>query len=245
MFLPRFFIGNLCFMEFIIDSLVSALMLMKRLDKDLLDIVGVSLKVSIASTLISSVIGVPLGFFISVNSFRGKRVVITVLNTLLALPTVVIGLFVYTVISRRGVLGVLGLLYTQKAIVIGQIFLIVPIITTFTISAISRIDSRYRLTAMTLGADQFQALTVLLIEARFAIVSAVVGGFGRVISEIGISMMLGGNARGFTRTMTTAMALEYDKGEFVLAIALGIILMTISLFINVLLNYFQGRTPSN
>ena len=245
MFLPRFFIGNLCFMEFIIDSLVSALMLMKHLDKDLLNIVGVSLKVSIASTLISSVMSVPLGFFISVNSFRGKRVVITVLNTLLALPTVVIGLFVYTVISRRGVLGILGLLYTQKAIVIGQIFLIIPIITTFTISAISRIDSRYRLTAMTLGADQFQTLTVLLIEARFAIVSAVVGGFGRVISEIGISMMLGGNARGFTRTMTTAMALEYDKGEFVLAIALGIILMTISLFINVLLNYFQGRTPSN
>lgn len=103
-------------MEFIIDSLVSALMLMKRLDKDLLYIVGVSLKVSVASTLISSVIGVPLGFFISVNNFRGKRVVITVLNTLLALPTVVIGLFVYSVISRRGMLGVLGLLYTQKAI---------------------------------------------------------------------------------------------------------------------------------
>lgn len=232
-------------MEFFIDSLVSALMLMKHLDKELLDIVGVSLKVSVSSTLISSVIGVPLGFLISVNSFRGKRVMITVLNTLLALPTVVIGLFVYSVISRRGMLGVLGLLYTQKAIVIGQIFLIIPIITTFTISAISRIDSRYRMTAMTLGADRFQALTVLLIEARFAIVSAVVGGFGRVISEIGISMMLGGNARGFTRTMTTAMALEYDKGEFVLAIALGIILMTISLFINVLLSYFQGRTPSN
>ena len=232
-------------MEFFIDSLVSALMLMKRLDKELLDIVGVSLKVSVSSTLISSVIGVPLGFLISVNSFRGKRAMITVLNTLLALPTVVIGLFVYSVISRRGILGVLGLLYTQKAIVIGQIFLIIPIITTFTISAISRIDSRYRMTAMTLGADRFQALTVLLIEARFAIVSAVVGGFGRVISEIGISMMLGGNARGFTRTMTTAMALEYDKGEFVLAIALGIILMTISLFINVLLSYFQGRTPSN
>lgn len=232
-------------MEFFIDSLVSALMLMKRLDKELLDIVGVSLKVSVSSTLISSAIGVPLGFIISVNSFRGKRVMITVLNTLLALPTVVIGLFVYSVISRKGILGILGLLYTQKAIVIGQIFLIIPIITTFTISAISRIDSRYRMTAMTLGADRFQALAVLLIEARFAIVSAVVGGFGRVISEIGISMMLGGNARGFTRTMTTAMALEYDKGEFVLAIALGIILMTISLFINVLLSYFQGRTPSN
>jgi tungstate transport system permease protein len=232
-------------MDFILDSLVSALMMMQRLDPELLNIVGVSLKVSVASTLIAAVIGVPSGVFIAVTRFRGKRAVITLLNTLLALPTVVIGLFVYAVISRRGVLGVLGLLYTQKAIVIGQIFLIIPIVTTFTISAISRIDARYRLTAMTLGADRLQTLTVLLLEARFGIVSAVVGGFGRVISEIGISMMLGGNARGFTRTMTTAMALEYDKGEFVLAVALGIVLMTISLFINVLLNYFQGRAPSN
>lgn len=233
------------FMEFFRDSIVSALMMMMRLDPDLLNIVGVSLNVSIAATLVSSVIGVPLGIVVAVNRFRGKRMVITVLNTLLALPTVVIGLFVYALISRKGIFGILGLLYTQKAIVIGQIILIVPIITTFTISAISRIDRRYRMTAMTLGADRFQTLAVLLMEARFGIVSAVVGGFGRVISEIGISMMLGGNARGFTRTMTTAMALEYDKGEFVLAIALGMILMSISLFINVLLNYFQGRMTSN
>ncbi len=232
-------------MTFILDSLASALMLMTRLDKDLLEIVGVSLKVSFSSTAISSLIGVPLGVVIAVGNFRGKRIVITILNTLLALPTVVIGLFVYAVISRKGVLGVFGLLYTQKAIVIGQIFLIVPIITIFTVSAVNRIDRRYRLTAMTLGADRFQTLRVLLMEARFGIVSAVVAAFGRVISEIGISMMLGGNARGFTRTMTTAMALEYDKGEFVLAIALGIILMTISLVINVLLNHFQGRMPSN
>lgn len=232
-------------MSFFLDSFASAVMMMRDLDPDLLNIVGVSLNVSITATLISSIIGVPLGVCIAVNRFRGKRALITVLNTLLALPTVVIGLFVYALISRKGIFGVLGLLYTQKAIIIGQIILIIPIITTFTISAISRIDRRYRLTAMTLGADRFQTLKVLLLEARFGIVSAVVGGFGRVISEIGISMMLGGNARGFTRTMTTAMALEYDKGEFVLAIALGMILMSISLFVNVMLNYFQGRISSN
>ncbi len=228
-------------MNFITDSFSSAFLLLTSLDPELINIVGVSLKVSLASSLIASVMGVPLGFFISTSKFKGKRIVITTLNTLLALPTVVIGLVVYAFISRRGILGSLGLLYTQKAMITGQIILIVPIITTYTISAINRIDARYRKTAMTLGADRIRIAAVLLYEARFGIVSAIVGGFGRVISEIGISMMLGGNARGFTRTMTTAMALEYDKGEFALAVALGIILMGISLSINILMNYFQGR----
>ncbi|MDO9262761.1 MAG: ABC transporter permease, partial [Desulfosalsimonadaceae bacterium] len=120
--------------------------------------------------------------------------------------------------------------------------LIIPIVTTFTISAISRIDARYRKTAMTLGADQFQTALVILKEARFGITAAIIAAFGRVISEIGICMMLGGNISGYTRTMTTAMALQYDKGEFVLAIALGIILLTISLAVNIALTYFQGKT---
>jgi tungstate transport system permease protein len=167
--------------------------------------------------------------------------VVTLLNTLLALPTVVIALFVYTFISRRGVLGMLDLLYTPGAIVIGQVLLILPVVATFTLSAISRIDARYRQTAMTLGATRFQTALAILREARFGIMAAVVAAFGRVISEIGISMMLGGNARGFTRTMTTAMALEYDKGEFILAVALGLVLMSISLLVNVILNLFQGR----
>lgn len=231
-------------MDYFQDSLLSALLLIRTLDPDLLEIVQTSLRVSTASTLIAAAIGVPLGFFIAITTFPGKRGVITVLNTLLALPTVVIGLLVYTIISRRGILGVLGLLYTQKAIVIGQVILIVPIVATFTLSAVSRIDARYRKTAMTLGANRVQTALVLLREARFGIVSAVVAAFGRVISEIGISMMLGGNARGFTRTMTTAMALEYDKGEFVLAIALGLILMAISLSVNIFLNLLQGRTPT-
>lgn len=227
-------------MNFFIDSLLSALTLLKDLDPDLLNIVGVSLRVSTSSTLIASLLGIPLGFFIAITEYRGKRGVITLLNTLLAIPTVVIGLMVYMVISRRGVLGALGLLYTQKAMIVGQVILIVPMIATFTIAAVSRIDERYRKTALTLGATRVQVALVLLREARFGIMSAVIAGFGRVISEIGVSMMLGGNARGFTRTMTTAMALEYDKGEFVLAIALGIILMSISLLVNVILNLIQG-----
>ncbi|MBU3916996.1 ABC transporter permease, partial [bacterium] len=130
---------------------------------------------------------------------------------------------------------------TQKAIIIGQVFLIFPIIATFTISAISHIDKRYRKTAMTLGANQRQVAFIVLREARYGILAAIIGAFGRVISEIGISMMLGGNAKGFTRTITTAMALEYDKGEFVLAVALGIVLILISFGINLLFHLFQGR----
>jgi tungstate transport system permease protein len=197
--------------------------------------------VSSVSTLIASLVGVPAGFFIGFGEFRGKGMVITVLNTLLALPTVVVGLFVYAFISRRGIFGPLDLLYTQKAIVIGQVILIIPIVTTFTISAISRIDERYRKTAMTLGANWLQTAWVIVREARFGIVAAVVAAFGRVIAEVGISMMLGGNAKGFTRTMTTAMALEYDKGEFVLGVALGIVLLTVSFGVNLCFNFMQGK----
>jgi tungstate transport system permease protein len=229
-------------MDFFTDSFLSALILIKTLDPALLNVVFVSLKVSLSSTLIASAVGIPIGFVIAVTEFAAKRAVITILNTLLALPTVVIGLFVYVFISRRGIFGEFDLLYTQRAMIIGQVILIVPWVTTFTISAISRIDTRYRWTAMTLGANRIQTAMVILREARFGIVAAVVAAFGRVISEVGIAMMLGGNAKGFTRTMTTAMALEYDKGELVLSVALGIILMGISLGMNILLNYFQGRT---
>ena len=228
-------------MQFLLDSFHSALLLLWSVDPELVEIVSVSLKVSSCSTLIASLVGVPAGFLIAFREFPGKRLIITILNTLLALPTVVIGLFVYAFISRRGILGVLNLLYTQKAMIIGQVILIIPIITVFTISAISRIDERYRKTAMTLGANALQTAWVIIREARFAIMAAVIAAFGRVIAEVGISMMLGGNAKGFTRTMTTAMALEYDKGEFVLGVALGIVLLTISFGLNIFFNYIQGR----
>jgi tungstate transport system permease protein len=228
-------------MKFLLDSFYSALLLLWSIDPALVEIVSVSLKVSSSSTLIASLVGVPAGFLIAFREFPGKRLLITILNTLLALPTVVVGLFVYAFITRRGILGVLDLLYTQKAMIIGQVILIVPIVTVFTISAISRIDERYRKTAMTLGANALQTAWVIIREARFAIMAAVIAAFGRVIAEVGISMMLGGNAKGFTRTMTTAMALEYDKGEFVLGVALGIVLLTISFGLNIFFNYIQGR----
>ncbi|MGD8758279.1 MAG: ABC transporter permease, partial [Deltaproteobacteria bacterium] len=204
-------------------------------------IVGVSLKVSCTSTLIASVLGVPGGFIVAFSEFPMKRLVITILNTLLALPTVVVGLFVYAFISRRGIFGVLDLLYTQKAMIMGQVILIIPIVATFTISAVSRIDDRYRKTALTVGANLLQTAWMIVREARFSIAAAIIAAFGRVIAEVGISMMLGGNVKGFTRTMTTAMALEYDKGQFVLGVALGIALLTMSFAVNLFFNYFQGK----
>jgi tungstate transport system permease protein len=228
-------------MNFLTDSFFSALLLIWTRDHNLIEIISVSLKVSSVSTCISALVGVPSGFLIAFSDFKGKRLVITILNTLLALPTVVIGLFVYAFISRKGIFGAYDLLYTQKAMIIGQIILIIPIVTTFTIAAVSRIDDRYRKAALTLGANFRQTAWVIIREARFGIVAAVVLAFGRVIAEVGISMMLGGNAKGFTRTMTTAMALEYDKGEFVLSVALGIVLLSVSFAVNIFCNYFQGK----
>ena len=232
-------------MALLVDSLRSALLLIFSFDQELVMIVGCSLYVSGMATLLASIIGLPLGFIITLTSFPGKRLTITCLNTLLALPTVVIGLLVYSFISRKGIFGSLDLLYTQTAMIIGQIILIVPVIATLTIAAINRIDKRYRLTALTLGANRYQMAWVIFREARFGVIAAVIAAFGRVIAEIGISMMLGGNAKGFTRTMTTAMALEYDKGEFVLAVALGFILMGFAFGINLLFHLLQGQTGSD
>nr|MBF0221484.1 ABC transporter permease [Desulfobulbaceae bacterium] len=231
-------------MNLLLDSVVSALQLIISLDKEIFLIVWTSLRVSLLSTVFASLIAVPLGFTISFSKWSGKRLTITLLNTLLALPTVVIGLFVYSFISRRGMFGSLDLLYTQNAIIIGQVILIIPIITAFTLSAISGIDPRYKRTAIALGANHFQAARVVFREARFGVMAAVIAAFGRVISEIGISMMLGGNIKGFTRTMTTSMALEYDKGAFVMAVALGIILMSISFFLNFVFHFLQGKVRS-
>jgi tungstate transport system permease protein len=228
-------------MELLLDSLHSAVLLLIQFDPELLFIIWVSLKVSSLSTFIAAIIGIPAGLLLAQAIFPGKHFVLTCLNTLLALPTVVIGLVVYAFISRRGTFGSLGLLYSQEAIIIGQVILIVPLVTCLTIAAVSRLDERYRLSAMTLGADRYQTALVIFKEARFGIVAAVVAAFGRVIAEVGIGMMLGGNAKGFTRTMTTAMALEYDKGEYVLAVALGIVLMSIAFGVNLLFHVFQGR----
>ena len=227
-------------MEIFLDATISAMLLIINLDKELFEIVAVSLNVSFVSTFIASGIGIPCGFIIAFNYFKLKRFLITLLNTLLALPTVVIGIFVYSFISRRGILGSLDLLYTQKAIIIGQIILITPLVATLCIAAISKIDERYKKTAMTLGAGRWETALVILKETKYGIIAAIIAAFGRVIAEVGISMMLGGNAKGFTRTITTAMALEYDKGELVLSFALGIILLIIAFGINIFFHLFQG-----
>ena len=228
-------------MSFLWESLKQAVDLALAFDRELYSIVAVSLQVSAASTVFASVLGIPLGFALAIRPWRGQRLAIAFFNTMLALPTVVIGLFVYAFISRQGVFGPLDLLYTRTAIVIGQTLLIFPLVTSLAISAVSRIDARYRATAMTLGANRVQTAWVIFREARFALCAAVITAFGRVIAEVGISMMLGGNIEGHTRTITTAMALEYDKGTFVLAIALGMILMAIALGINLIFHMLQGR----
>jgi tungstate transport system permease protein len=228
-------------MSFFIESFTSAFRLIWSLDPELLTIVRVSLSVSCTATVGAALVGVPAGFIVAYARIPGKRAIVTLLNTLLALPTVVIGLLVYTFISRRGIFGHLDLLYTQKAMIIGQFILIVPLIAALTVAAVNRIDARYRKTAKTLGANAWQTALVVLREGRFAIAAAVISAFGRVISEIGIAMMLGGNIKGFTRTMTTAMALEYDKGAFVLAVALGMVLMVLSLGMNIIFNLVQGK----
>jgi len=229
-------------MNYILEAFVNAVKMIVRLDQELLSIVFVSLKVSIISTPLATVMGVPLGFSIAIRNFYGKRIVIVVLNTLLALPTVVVGLFVYSLISRSGPIGRLGLLYTPTAMVIGQFILALPIVTAFTLSAIQGMDRRIKKTAFSLGANNFQTAAILISERKFAIFSAVIAGFGRVFAEVGVSMMLGGNIKEYTRNITTAIAFETGKGEFALGMALGIILLTIAFSVNILVHHFQRKT---
>ena len=228
-------------MDFFSDSFSTALALIVALDPDVVSAVTVSVAVSLWSTLFASLIGIPAGVAVAVAEFPGKRLAVTLLNTLMALPTVVVGLIVYSIISRQGPLGSFGLLFTPSAMVIGQTVLAVPIIANLTLSAIKGADPRIVPTAITLGAGPQQAVRRLVIELRFGIMAAVIAGFGRVIAEVGVAMMLGGNIRGFTRTMTTAIAMETGKGEFALGLALGLILMAVALAVNMVLNTLQQR----
>ncbi len=203
-------------------------------------IVGISVFVAFIATLLASIIGLPMGYWLATYRFPGRRIITTVLNTLLAMPTVVIGLIVYALISRRGPMGFLELLYTPNAMIIGETILAIPIVAAFTLSAFRAVDSRITETALTLGATNTQTAWALISEARFGIMAAIVAAFGRVIAEVGAAMMLGGNISGSTRTMTTAIALESSKGEFGLAIALGIILLLTAFGANLLFHRLQG-----
>jgi len=201
-------------------------------DREVYFIAWTSLRLSLVSVVIAAALSLPLGFLIGLKSFPGKKGVIAFLNTLMALPTVVVGLLVYSFISRAGPLGFLGLLFTPAAIHIGQIILCFPLITSLVYSALSRLDRRLPETLITLGARPAEVFRMIIWEGRISILSALLSGFGRVVGEVGVAMMLGGNIRWYTRTLTTAIALETSKGEFELGLALGIILMAIAFLVN-------------
>ncbi len=203
--------------------------------------IAISLKASACATVISAFVGIPLGTWFAISDIRGKHLLEACLNSLLAIPTVVVGLALYTLLSRAGLLGNFGLLFTVQAIVIGQAVLATPIMISYTASAISGVDSGARETAVTLGAGRIAVLRVLIVEARYGIFAGVAAAFGRLIGEVGVSMMLGGNIFGVTRTMTTAIALETSKGEFMMGLKLGGILLALALFVNFILRYFRGR----
>jgi tungstate transport system permease protein len=227
--------------DFLVESLRAALALILALDAEVVGAVWTSLYTSTAGILLAALLGIPVGTLIGVGRFTGRRAVLTLLNTLMALPTVVVGLVIYGFLSRQGPLGPLGLLFTPVAMIIGQTVLSAPIVANYTVAAVAGADPRIMTTALTLGAGRLRAAWQLLLEVRFGVMAAVVAGFGRVIAEVGVAMMLGGNIRGYTRTMTTAIALETSKGEFAFGLALGLVLMAVALVVNLFLNLLQQR----
>jgi len=228
-------------MEYITEGLAKALELIFSLDREIYEIVGRSVRFALTATLLAAVAGVPLGFVIGSKSFKGKPAIITLLNTLMALPTVVVGLLGYAFLSRRAPLGFLDLIFSPHAVILGEFLLSLPVITNLTVSAVQAVDRRAYLTAQTLGASRWMVAWTVLMEARFALLAAIIAGFGRAVSEVGSAMMLGGNIRYYTRTMTTAIALEVSKGEFGFGLALGFFLLAVAFSINILFHYFQVK----
>jgi tungstate transport system permease protein len=231
-------------MNFIVESLRKAVLLILAGSPDVFAAVWTSLSVAVCAIVVAASLGIPAGMYIGVGEFRLKRVLMVLLNSLMAMPTVVLGLLVYGLISRQGALGSWNLLFTPSGMIIGLTLLALPIVTNYSLTAVRGADWRIVPTALTLGASRFQSMVQLAREVRFGIFAAVIAGFGRVISEVGVAMMLGGNIRGYTRTMTTAIALETSKGEFAFGLALGIILMGVSLAINTLLTLLQEKRQS-
>ncbi|HJJ61673.1 MAG TPA: ABC transporter permease [Methanocorpusculum sp.] len=225
----------------IIDGFIGAIQLIITLDPEVMDIALRSIQVSTIATLVAALIAVPLGALIYFYDFTGKRAVINIVQTLYALPTVIVGLLVYLLVSHSGPLGFLDLLYTTKAMTIAQVILVSPLIIGFTISALTGLDRDMKYTVLGLNAPAHRAMFTLVREAKFAILSAVVLAFGRAIAEVGAVMMVGGNIRHFTRTLTTAITLNTSMGEFSVSIALGIILLGIALIVNLGVNVLQYR----
>jgi tungstate transport system permease protein len=228
-------------MDSILNGLEQAISLIIHLNPELFGIILLSLKISGMALVIATTFGLPAGTLLGLTRFPARDLVISTVNTLMGLPPVVVGLFVYLLLSRRGPLGFMGLLFSPSAMISAQIILALPIVTALCHSAIVNVDPLIRQAARTLGATPRQVTVTIIKEARYGILSAIIAAFGRVMAEVGAILIVGGNIAGYTRVMTTTIALETDKGNFELALALGIILLTISFGINAVLHAVQKK----
>jgi len=231
----------------IVQGLVQAVGLIIARDSTLFEIVLLSLRVSGTALLFSTLIGVPLGAMLGLSRFVGRRLVVAVLYTGMGFPPVVVGLFVYLMLSRNGPLGQLGWplipsLFTPPAMVVAQSVISFPLVAGFTMAAVMGVDPQLRRQVRALGATRWQTAWTVLTEARMGVIVSVIAGFGSIISEVGAVMLVGGNIEGRTRMLTTAIVLETRKGDFELAVALGLILLALSFLVNVAMLYLQGRT---
>ena len=228
-------------MDLILEGIQKAFSLLFTLDPEVLGITGLSLAVSGAATLISLFIGISIGTAVALAEFPGKRIVISLINTGMGLPTVVVGLFVSIFLWRNGPFGFLEILYTPTAIIIAQAIIATPIVMGITLAAIQHLPKNLRLQILALGATRLQMIWLLMKEARLPLLAAVMAGFGGVISEVGASIMVGGNIKGYTRVLTTATVMETGRGNFDVAIALGIILLLLAFMVNALLTQIQQK----
>ena len=228
-------------MSDIASGFAQAVNLIVTLNPEVMQIALLSLYISLSATILAACISIPLGGLIHFHEFHGKAALLTIIQTLYSVPTVVVGLLIYLFISRSGPLGFLGLLFTPEGMILGQTVLIIPIMLGLVVTALGGVDKNIRDTLLSLGATEFQGIFQIIREARFAILSAVILGFGRAISEVGVAMMIGGNIAGETRVLTTAIALQTGMGDFPFSIALGLILLAIALVVVVCLNLVTKR----
>jgi tungstate transport system permease protein len=228
-------------MDLIVEGIRKAILLLVTLDPEVMNITLLSLKVSGLATLVSLLIGVSAGSAIALAEFSGKRMVVSLVNTGMGLPPVVVGLFVTIFLWRSGPLGFLGILYTPTAMIFAQSVIATPIVMGITLAAIQQLPKKLRLQILALGATHYQMVWTLIKEARLSLLAAVMAGFGGVISEIGASIMVGGNIKGYSRVLTTATVMETGKGNFDTAIALSLILLALAYFINLILTHVQQK----
>jgi tungstate transport system permease protein len=229
-------------MDLIIDGIVQAFRLLVSGEREVVAITLLSLRVSVSATLISTALGVAAGTAVALLRFPGKRFIITAVNTGMGLPPVVVGLFVTIMLWRSGPLGTLGILYTPLAMVIAQTVIAAPIITGVTLAAMQNLPGKLRLQILALGASRPRMVWIMMKEARLPMLTGVMAGFGGVISEVGASIMVGGNIKDYTRVLTTATVMETGKGNFALAIALGVILLALAFAVNYILTTVQQRS---